>query len=83
MKITISAIKADVGSVFGHDVAHPAWIDKCDEFLAKFLEDYYATYSVLLVVVIKQNLVKKWSKIRLPNVLERLNQWFNKNREVF
>ena len=46
MKTTISVIKADVGSVSGHGVAHPALMEKCDEVLNKaleesILEDYY------------------------------------------
>ena len=46
MKTTVSVIKADVGSISGHIVAHPALIETCDEVLAKaleegLLEDYY------------------------------------------
>lgn len=48
MKTTISVIKADVGSVAGHAVAHEALKKKCDEILAGaketgILEDYYIT----------------------------------------
>ncbi|MFB2623298.1 fructose-1,6-bisphosphate aldolase/phosphatase [Methanothermobacter marburgensis] len=48
MKTTISVIKADVGSVAGHAVAHEALKKKCDEILAEardtgILEDYYIT----------------------------------------
>jgi len=48
MKTTISVIKADVGSISGHLVAHPALLETCDEVLGKaleegLLEDYYIT----------------------------------------
>ncbi|MDI6702896.1 MULTISPECIES: fructose-1,6-bisphosphate aldolase/phosphatase [Methanothermobacter] len=48
MKTTISVIKADVGSVAGHAVAHEALKDKCSQILAEaketgILEDYYIT----------------------------------------
>ena len=48
MKTTISVIKADVGSIGGHLVAHPALLKTCDEVLGKaleneLLEDYYIT----------------------------------------
>ncbi|HML05018.1 MAG TPA: fructose 1,6-bisphosphatase, partial [Methanobacterium sp.] len=48
MKTTISVIKADVGSVAGHGLAHPALLAKCEEHLAKAKEeelliDYYVT----------------------------------------
>ena len=48
MKTTISVIKADVGSVAGHGIAHPALLAKCEEILAKakeeeLLTDYYVT----------------------------------------
>ncbi|MDR0912842.1 MAG: fructose-1,6-bisphosphatase [Methanobrevibacter sp.] len=47
-KTTISVIKADVGSVSGHGVAHPELLDICDEVLNDALEtgllnDYYIT----------------------------------------
>ena len=46
MKTTISVIKADIGSVSGHCVSHPALMEKCDEVLNNALEesildDYY------------------------------------------
>ena len=46
MKTTVSVIKADIGSVSGHCVAHPDLMDICDEVLAEALEtniltDYY------------------------------------------
>ena len=46
MKTTVSVIKADIGSVSGHCVAHPDLMDICDEVLAEDLEtniltDYY------------------------------------------
>ena len=31
MKTTVSVIKADIGSVAGHCVAHPDLMDICDE----------------------------------------------------
>lgn len=48
MKTTISVIKADVGSVAGHVVAHEALLKKCDELLNNaqqegLLEDYHVT----------------------------------------
>lgn len=48
MKTTISVIKADVGSIAGHLVAHPALMETCDEVLGKaaeegLLEDYFIT----------------------------------------
>lgn len=46
MKTTVSVIKADIGSVSGHCVAHPDLMDICDEVLAEALDtgiltDYY------------------------------------------
>lgn len=46
MKTTVSVIKADIGSVSGHCVAHPELMDICDEVLNEALEsnilsDYY------------------------------------------
>jgi fructose 1,6-bisphosphate aldolase/phosphatase len=46
MKTTVSVIKADIGSVSGHCVAHPELMDICDEVLnealeAGILKDYY------------------------------------------
>ena len=48
MKTTVSVIKADIGSVSGHCVSHPALMEKCDEVLSGaletgILEDYYIT----------------------------------------
>ncbi|MGC9517568.1 MAG: fructose-1,6-bisphosphate aldolase/phosphatase [Methanomicrobiales archaeon] len=48
MKTTVSVIKADVGSVAGHAVAHEALLKKCDDILNNalqegLLEDYYVT----------------------------------------
>ncbi len=48
VKTTISVIKADVGSIAGHGLVHPAIIKKCDEILNKakeeeLLMDYYVT----------------------------------------
>lgn len=48
MKTTVSVIKADVGSIAGHGLAHPALLKKCEEILGKaqeegLLEDYYVT----------------------------------------
>jgi fructose 1,6-bisphosphate aldolase/phosphatase len=48
MKTTVSVIKADVGSISGHLVAHPALLETCHEVLGKaleegLLEDYYIT----------------------------------------
>jgi len=48
MKTTVSVIKADVGSVAGHVVAHEALLKKCDELLNNalqegLLEDYHVT----------------------------------------
>ena len=48
MKTTVSVIKADIGSVSGHCVSHPALLEKCDEVLGEaletsILEDYYIT----------------------------------------
>ncbi|MBX7076151.1 MAG: fructose-1,6-bisphosphatase [Methanobacteriaceae archaeon] len=48
MKTTVSVIKADIGSVSGHCVAHPALIDKCEEVLtdameSSIIEDFYIT----------------------------------------
>jgi fructose 1,6-bisphosphate aldolase/phosphatase len=48
MKTTISVIKADVGSIAGHGLVHPALLQKCEENLAKakqegLLIDYYVT----------------------------------------
>jgi fructose 1,6-bisphosphate aldolase/phosphatase len=48
MKTTISVIKADVGSIAGHGLAHPALLAKCEENLGKakeegLLEDFYVT----------------------------------------
>lgn len=48
MKTTISVIKADIGSVAGHVVAHKALKDKCREVLSKakedgIIEDFYVT----------------------------------------
>ncbi|MDI6645055.1 MAG: fructose-1,6-bisphosphate aldolase/phosphatase [Methanobacteriaceae archaeon] len=48
MKTTISVIKADVGSVAGHAVAHKALLKKCDDILNTaqqegLLEDYHVT----------------------------------------
>ncbi|MCL2143867.1 MAG: fructose-1,6-bisphosphatase, partial [Methanomassiliicoccaceae archaeon] len=47
-KITVSVIKADVGSVVGHSRPHPAMMDKCREMLAEgakqgTIEDFYVT----------------------------------------
>ena len=47
-KITVSVIKADVGSVVGHSRPHPSMMDKCHEILADamkqgILEDFYVT----------------------------------------
>jgi D-fructose 1,6-bisphosphatase (EC 3.1.3.11) len=47
-KTTISVIKADVGSIAGHGLVHPALLKKCDEILKKAQEeglllDYYVT----------------------------------------
>jgi fructose 1,6-bisphosphate aldolase/phosphatase len=48
VKTTISVIKADVGSVAGHVVAHEKLLEKCKENLGKaleggLLEDFYVT----------------------------------------
>ena len=48
VKTTISVIKADVGSVAGHGLAHPALLKKCEEILEnakeeELLMDYYVT----------------------------------------
>ena len=48
MKTTVSVIKADVGSVAGHAVAHEALLKKCDDILNTaqqegLLEDYHVT----------------------------------------
>lgn len=48
VKTTISVIKADVGSIAGHGLVHPAILKKCDEILSKakeeeLLEDYHVT----------------------------------------
>lgn len=48
VKTTISVIKADVGSIAGHGLVHPALLKKCDEILKKAQEeglllDYYVT----------------------------------------
>ncbi|AUB55856.1 MULTISPECIES: fructose-1,6-bisphosphate aldolase/phosphatase [Methanobacterium] len=48
MKTTISVIKADVGSIAGHGLTHPALLSKCEEILGKakeesLLEDFYVT----------------------------------------
>ena len=37
MKTTVSVIKADIGSVSGHCVAHPDLMEICDEVLADAL----------------------------------------------
>ena len=47
-KVTVSVIKADVGSVCGHTRPHPSMMEKCDEILKDgmkqgILEDYYVT----------------------------------------
>lgn len=47
-KITVSVIKADVGSVVGHSRPHPSMMDKCREMLTDALkqgtiEDFYVT----------------------------------------
>lgn len=47
-KVTISVIKADVGSVCGHTRPHPSMMDKCREILADgvkqgTLVDFYVT----------------------------------------
>lgn len=47
-KTTISVIKADVGSIAGHGLVHPALLKTCDEILKKaqeegLLTDYYVT----------------------------------------
>ncbi|NLN71879.1 MAG: fructose 1,6-bisphosphatase [Thermoplasmatales archaeon] len=47
-KVTVSVIKADVGSVCGHTRPHPSMMDKCREILADgvkqgTLVDYYVT----------------------------------------
>jgi len=47
-KVTVSVIKADVGSVCGHTRPHPSMLDKCRENLADgvkqgILEDFYVT----------------------------------------
>lgn len=47
-KITVSVIKADVGSVVGHSRPHPSMMEKCHEILADgvkqgTLEDFYVT----------------------------------------
>ena len=46
MKTTVSVIKADIGSVSGHCVAHPELLDICDSVLndaldTGILKDYY------------------------------------------
>ncbi len=48
VKTTISVIKADVGSVAGHGLAHPSLLKKCEEILEhakeeELLMDYYVT----------------------------------------
>lgn len=48
MKTTISVIKADVGSLAGHGLVHPALLKQCEDILAKakeeeLLVDYYVT----------------------------------------
>ncbi len=48
VKTTISVIKADVGSIAGHGLVHPALLKKCEEILEKakeeeLLVDYYIT----------------------------------------
>lgn len=48
VKTTISVIKADVGSIAGHGLVHPAILEKCKEILKKAKEeelliDYYVT----------------------------------------
>ena len=48
VKTTISVIKADVGSIAGHGLAHPALLKKCEEILEnakeeELLMDYYVT----------------------------------------
>ncbi len=35
MKTTVSVIKADIGSVAGHGLVHPALLTKSEEFLQK------------------------------------------------
>ena len=47
-KVTITVIKADVGSVCGHTRPHPSMMEKCKEILADrvkqgIIEDYYVT----------------------------------------
>ncbi|MCL2607939.1 MAG: fructose-1,6-bisphosphatase [Methanomassiliicoccaceae archaeon] len=47
-RITVSVIKADVGSVVGHSRPHPSMMDKCGEILADgakqgTIEDFYVT----------------------------------------
>jgi len=47
-KITVSVIKADVGSVVGHSRPHPSMMDKCRDILADgvkqgIIEDFYVT----------------------------------------
>lgn len=47
-KTTISVIKADVGSIAGHGLVHPAILKKCEELMAKATEeellvDYHVT----------------------------------------
>ena len=49
MKTTISVIKADIGSVSGHCVAHPELMEICDDVLNDALEsgiltDYYIIF---------------------------------------
>ena len=47
-KVTISVIKADIGSVVGHSKPHPSMMQKCDDMLSDAvrqgtIEDYYVT----------------------------------------
>lgn len=47
-KVTVSVIKADIGSVVGHSRPHPSMMERCKEVLAEgkasgLLEDFYVT----------------------------------------
>ena len=49
-KVTVSVIKADVGSVVGHSRPHPSMLEASQEILADaqkqgIIEDFYVTRS--------------------------------------
>ncbi len=64
MKITLSVIKADIGSLVGHSIVHPTSIDIAKKELAKSrdIEDFYVTHcgdDLELIIVHRKGINNK------------------------